>query len=189
MTTADATTVRNWARSNGFTTSARGPLSAKVVDAYTAAHVSPASMPSVKAIAKKPSAAKKNAITEKVAATTAPDKKAPSKKPATKKTTTSAPARKEGAAGPASRGVATKVPSTRRSKTAAPASPVPVTSTGPEPLAAAVESAPLNRLIALEKQVAGLTLRLVAVESGNRAAGRNAAATVAKPTRTFSRRR
>jgi len=156
-------------------------LSAKVVDAYAAAHVSPTSMPSVKAFAAKPPAAKEKATTRKVAATTGPDKKGPAKKPSTK-TTTSAPARKEGAAGPASRGVATKMPSTRRSKTAAPASPMPVTSTGPEPHAAAVESAPLHRLIALEKQVAGLTSRLVAVESGNRAAGNNAAATVAKPT-------
>jgi len=101
VTTADATTIRNWALSNGFTTSARGPLSAKVVAAYAAAHVGPASMPSVKAVAKKPSAAKKNATTRRVAPTTAPDKKAPAKKPATKKTT-SVPAREVSAAAPAS---------------------------------------------------------------------------------------
>jgi len=41
---------------------------------------------------------------------------------------------------------------------------VPVTSTGTEPYAAAVESAPLNRLIELEKQVADLTSRLDAAK-------------------------
>jgi len=64
VTTADAPAVRSLAGSNGFTTYATEPSSAAVIDAYAEAHVSPAGMPSsVKAVAKKPSAAKKNATT------------------------------------------------------------------------------------------------------------------------------
>jgi hypothetical protein len=101
-------------------------------------------------------------------------------------------ARTASALGRASKPVAAKVASTRGAKTAAARSLVPVPSTPRGPSAssgAAVESAPLHRLVALEKQVADLTSRLVAIESASGAAGSNGAATAAKPARSFSRRR
>lgn len=244
MTTADVTTVRTWARNNGFTTGDRGRLSAKVLDAYAAAHTGPGTGPSVRAVAKKASApatsstvkaAGATATSTRTSATVAFKKATPAKHRATKmpagattatagKTTattasttkatpttgpahratakratanratvkkapTSVAARKATAAGPAGEPVAAKVHSTRRVKTVLPASPVLVRSARPEPSAAAVESAPLHRLVALEKQFADLTSRLAAVESASGAAGSNGAATQAKPTRKFSPRR
>jgi hypothetical protein len=53
---------------------------------------------------------------------------------------------------------------------------------------AAVATAPLHRLVALEKQVANLTSRLAAIESASGSADSNGGATAAKPTRKFSRR-
>jgi len=117
VTTADATTVRSWARDNGFTASARGRLPAKVLDAYAAAHASPATAPSVKAVAKKAaapastgktadvkatsqrttaavtakkvSAAEREVVTLKDSVAATPDEKAPAKKaPAKKKAAT-----------------------------------------------------------------------------------------------------
>jgi hypothetical protein len=79
MTTADTTTIRRWAHDAGLTTSDRGRLPAKIVDAYSAAHAVPATTRTVKAKAKAASAPG-TLSTDKAAA------KRPSKSPGAKTT-------------------------------------------------------------------------------------------------------
>ena len=192
MTTADATTVRTWARQNGFTTSDRGRLPGNVVQAYDAAH--PTS-PSARAVKTAKTSGAKSAPSQpsrssrsKPAAVAAPSATGKGTEVAATKAsirpaaaTQQPPDKPTKAKSPRSEGGTAKVGSapakTAATKVAAAGPDEPAASTGGEP-------ALIDRVVALEKQLTAFTSRLVAVES-SRAPD---AATPAKRAGRFSRR-
>lgn len=239
MTTADTTTVRSWARNNGFTTGDRGRLSETILAAYAKAHVAaPTARPAKTAKTAKTAKAVK---TVELAATTAKPKqtrarRAPANAPSTNASSTSSttrpprqmkpaapkkasPARKAPAKKAAKRPVAaaapkstftellsdtapatrtvTARPKTRGSAAAsreagiAKSAPRRRTPTAPQkPTDAPAEAVTADRIVALEKRVADLTSRLMAVETAvTTAAARHDTTSPTKTTRKFGHRK